>query len=57
MEFRKHLGQCKFNDCDHLSEPECAITAAAERGDINPQRIESYRKLVTQLLRKVKRWD
>ena len=56
-EFRSHLGQCKFNDCKHLTEPGCAITAAAARGEIAAQRVESYRKLVTQLMNKAKRWD
>lgn len=57
VEFRNHLGQCKFNDCRHLSEPGCAITAAVERGEIKRQRLESYRKLVRQLLKKSQRWS
>lgn len=57
IEFRAHLGNCKFNDCKHLTEPGCAITAAAERGEINPLRVESYRKLVLQLMKKAMRWD
>lgn len=56
-EFRPFTGQCKFNDCKHLSEPGCAISAAAERAEIHPQRVESYRKLVSQLMRKAKRWE
>lgn len=52
VEFRKYLGQCKFNDCKHLTEPGCAITTAVERGEIKSQRAESYRKLVVQLIRK-----
>jgi ribosome biogenesis GTPase len=57
IEFRQHLGQCKFNDCRHLTEPGCAITAAVERGEINAQRVESYRKLVLQLMKKAQRWE
>ena len=57
IEFRPHLGQCKFNDCKHLTEPGCAITAAVARGKIDAQRVESYRKLVMQLMKKVQRWD
>jgi len=45
-EFRPYLGQCRFNDCRHLSEPECAITAAVAAGKIHKQRMESYRRLV-----------
>ena len=57
IEFRPHLGQCKFNDCKHLTEPGCAVTAAVERGEIDAQRVESYRKLVMQLMKKAQRWD
>ena len=56
-ELRSHLGQCKFNDCKHLTEPGCAISAAAARGEIDAQRVESYRKLVLQLMKKANRWD
>jgi ribosome biogenesis GTPase len=52
VEFRTNLGHCKFNDCRHLSEPGCAVAAAALRDEIDPARLVSYRKLVTQLMRK-----
>jgi ribosome biogenesis GTPase len=45
-EFRPWLGQCRFNDCRHLSEPGCAINAAAAAGNILKRRMESYRKLL-----------
>ena len=57
IELRQHLGQCKFNDCKHLTEPGCAITAAVERGEIDTQRVASYRKLVMQLMKKAQRWE
>ena len=57
IELRQHLGQCKFNDCKHLTEPGCAITAAVERGEIDAQRVASYRKLVMQLMKKAQRWE
>lgn len=41
-EFRKYMAKCKFNDCLHISEPECAIKQAVEEGDINPERYYSY---------------
>ena len=56
VEFRAHLGRCKFNDCRHLSEPGCAITAALHDGVIHPKCDASYRRLVTQLMRKPKRY-
>lgn len=46
-EFRAYLGQCRFVDCRHLQEPGCAIKAAVERGEIHPDRYDSYRALAT----------
>lgn len=40
-----YLGSCKFSDCQHLSEPGCAIKEALQRGDLSPERWESYLKL------------
>jgi len=57
VEFGRHLGHCKYNDCKHLTEPGCAVSAALEHGEIRPQRVESYRKLVMQLMQKEKRWN
>jgi len=39
-------GQCRFNDCAHLSEPGCAVLAAIAAGELEPDRLESYRKLL-----------
>ena len=49
LEFRRHLGQCRFADCRHDSEPGCAIRAAADAGEVSPRRWESYRKLRAEL--------
>ena len=46
-EFRPYLGQCKFNDCRHLSEPGCAIQAAVADGSILERRMQSYRQLMS----------
>lgn len=37
---------CKFSDCQHLREPDCAVKAAIESGDISARRYESYRRLL-----------
>ena len=42
VEFRNHIGQCRFRDCRHLAEPGCALRAAVASGDINPQRFEHF---------------
>jgi ribosome biogenesis GTPase len=41
--------QCRFNDCEHNSEPGCAIKAALAGGELSPARLESYRKLQREL--------
>jgi ribosome biogenesis GTPase len=37
---------CRFNNCLHLREPGCAVTAAASSNQISPRRYESYKRLV-----------
>lgn len=44
-EFRPYQGSCVFGDCSHLSEPGCAILAAAHTGAIDAARYDSYRRL------------
>jgi ribosome biogenesis GTPase len=39
-------GQCRFNDCAHLTEPGCAVLAAIAAGELAADRLESYRKLL-----------
>ncbi len=41
--------RCRFNDCSHNAETGCAVTAAVERGELDPTRLESYRKLQSEL--------
>jgi ribosome biogenesis GTPase len=41
-EFEPYLGECRFNDCAHVSEPGCVVRAAVERGDIHGRRYDSY---------------
>ena len=37
---------CRFRDCTHTSEPGCAVLAAVEGGELDPQRLASYQELV-----------
>ena len=36
---------CKFRDCEHETEPGCAVQAAIEAGDIDPDRLKRFKKL------------
>ena len=48
-EMAEMFGQCRFGDCSHLHEPECAVVAAVEAGRIDPVRYESYRRIYESL--------
>jgi ribosome biogenesis GTPase len=39
---------CRFTDCTHLQEPDCAVRAAVEGGTIAPSRYASYRKMLLE---------
>jgi ribosome biogenesis GTPase len=40
--------QCKFSDCQHRTEPGCAVQRAVEAGTLDPERLERWRKLVDE---------
>lgn len=42
--------ECKFPDCMHLNEPECAVLDRLEAGEISPLRYESYQILLNESL-------
>ena len=48
IEFRPFLGQCRFRDCRHVTEPGCAVVVACERGEVSARRLASYRGLVRE---------
>lgn len=41
-EFESYFGKCRFSGCSHVHEPDCAIRAAVEAGEIAKSRYESY---------------
>lgn len=40
--------QCRFSDCNHQSEPGCAVQQALEKGYLDPRRLKNYRKLLRE---------
>jgi len=48
-EFLPHLGHCRFRDCQHQQEPDCALKTALAEGQISPARFESYQQIVASL--------
>ena len=55
MEFRPYGGNCRFQGCMHISEPDCAVRGAAEEKKISSIRYEDYRELFEELKEKEKR--
>lgn len=49
IEFRPYLGQCKFNNCQHASEPGCAIRQAIDDDNISAGRFASYQRIIASL--------
>jgi ribosome biogenesis GTPase len=49
--------QCRFSDCQHQSEPDCAVREALEDGTLNPDRFQSYLKLQQELAYLARRQD
>lgn len=46
IEFRPYLGYCKFSDCLHRIEPDCAIREAVDNGHISQDRFDSYQRIL-----------
>ena len=44
-------GRCRFHNCRHDTEPDCAVTRAIQEGDLDKRRLENYRKLRAELRR------
>lgn len=55
-DFAPYLGRCQFHDCSHRKEPGCALRQAAEAGDIEPSRYDSYLKLYEKAAQ-YKEWE
>ena len=55
-EFQPYIGRCRFDDCAHLREPGCAVTAAVAAGDVAQSRYDSYVRLY-DLSARHKSWE
>ncbi|MCP3056139.1 ribosome small subunit-dependent GTPase A [Aurantimonas marianensis] len=44
-EITERAPQCRFSDCTHAHEPQCAVQAGVIAGDIDPERLARWRKL------------
>ena len=48
-EMAKFEGQCRFDGCNHINEPDCAVKAAVASGEINETRYENYKLIYNEL--------
>ena len=55
-DFGRFLGKCRFDDCSHRKEPDCAVRSAVEAGEIEKSRYESYLKLYEKSSQ-IKLWE
>ncbi len=49
IEFRPYLGKCRFNNCKHTHEPDCAVIGAVNTGKISPNRLKFYQELSLEI--------
>lgn len=55
-DFAPFLGKCRYNDCAHLREPDCAVLQALKDGQIEPTRHASYARLY-ESAKEIKLWE
>lgn len=48
-EIAQHLGNCRYNDCRHIAEPDCQVIKAVKDGRIDKSRYESYKILLNEI--------
>lgn len=56
-EFRDVLGDCRFGDCRHRSEPGCAVRALVDAGTIGAARYASYLAILAELEAIPEEWE
>lgn len=55
-DFAPYLGKCRYHDCAHLHEPDCAVLAALREGKLEPTRHASYARLY-ESAKEIRLWE
>ncbi len=48
IDVRQFSGTCKFSNCSHQNEPECAVKQALSEGKLSEQRVNNYLRMVQE---------
>ncbi|MFC1660110.1 ribosome small subunit-dependent GTPase A [Gemmatimonadota bacterium] len=48
---------CRFRDCRHKGEPGCAVQVAIDQGELDPGRLDSFRKLQAEAAYELRKVD
>ena len=57
LDFRPYLGQCRFNDCIHENEPDCAVKQAVDSGTISLTRYNNYLDILKLIRSRKESWQ
>lgn len=47
-DFRPFTGHCRFRDCRHLHEPDCAVHQAVKSGQLSARRLDFFQRLLKE---------
>lgn len=56
-EFVPYLNQCKFANCMHINEPNCAVDTAIRAGEISLFRYQNYLNILEDIREMSKEWE
>ena len=54
--FAPYLGHCRYHDCAHIHEPDCAVLTARQEGKLEPTRHASYVRLY-ESAKEIRLWE
>lgn len=55
-DFQPYINQCRFRDCVHMHEPDCALRQAVETGAVAMERYRHYQEVVTMIKQMKKKY-
>ena len=56
VDIKEHAKSCKFNNCMHINEPDCAVLSALDDGRLAPTRYENYLNIVENI-KEINYWE